>query len=565
MRRHIILLSTVLSIVSCTVDDYNTVPTKSASVFDGQIETGLEVDLGLSAIWAGYNVGAENPSQMGGYYSWGEVQIKDDYSENTYSLHETLSAGQYLSKDNDVATQVLGYGWQIPSADDWQELAEKCTISIASYNGIVGYVATSKVEGYEGKSIFFPCAGYRAGLNINNSGSQAVYWANKIVDNATTRAINSFFTEVTNGSELRINMPPKGVGGLVWCGYPVRGIKKFNLNWNAEDCFVERSTTSIEIEITGNAIWEISATNGAVCSPSSGIGDGNVTISFSPNDTYDIKKYQVTLTSPEFTESKVIEISQFGVIPDFKFATEVTSVDWNTESCSLELIASKDVEWSGSVKYADGTEVEGASLSPSSGVGAMDLMVTIPSSVNIKDKTRYYVELVTTDTRIPELIRTISTIIEQDECELTPFGTVWGNSLLAAWNSNGFTANTAFTAETATVSVSKSLSNPGKDNGYMQGKFKFSFVVAQSGTGTLSFYVEHTNASHKTKVSVKRGSETVSSKDFTLQTINSRTKLECELTVQEGDVVTLLYNDSSNYAKLYCGKSYPISWTLTNN
>ena len=71
MRRHIILLSTVLSIVSCTVDDYNTVPTKSASVFDGQIETGLEVDLGLSAIWAGYNVGAENPSQMGGYYSWG--------------------------------------------------------------------------------------------------------------------------------------------------------------------------------------------------------------------------------------------------------------------------------------------------------------------------------------------------------------------------------------------------------------------------------------------------------------------------------------------------------------
>jgi hypothetical protein len=271
------------------------------------------------------------------------------------------------------------------------------------------------------------------------------------------------------------------------------------------------------------------------------------------------------LTSPEFTESKVIEISQFGVIPDFKFATEVTSVDWNTESCSLELIASKDVEWSGSVKYADGTEVEGASLSPSSGVGAMGLMVTIPSSVNIKDKTRYYVELVTTDTRIPELIRTISTIIEQDECELTPFGTVWGNSLLAAWNSNGFTANTAFTAETATVSVSKSLSNPGKDNGYMQGKFKFSFVVAQSGTGTLSFYVEHTNASHKTKVSVKRGSETVSSKDFTLQTINSRTKLECELTVQEGDVVTLLYNDSSNYAKLYCGKSYPISWTLTNN
>ncbi len=45
-----------------------------------------EVDLGLPSgtIWAGWNVGASTPEQFGGYYAWGEIEEKNDYTWNTY-------------------------------------------------------------------------------------------------------------------------------------------------------------------------------------------------------------------------------------------------------------------------------------------------------------------------------------------------------------------------------------------------------------------------------------------------------------------------------------------------
>ena len=39
-----------------------------------------EVDLGLSVKWAGWNVGASSPEEYGGYYAWGEIEEKEDYS-----------------------------------------------------------------------------------------------------------------------------------------------------------------------------------------------------------------------------------------------------------------------------------------------------------------------------------------------------------------------------------------------------------------------------------------------------------------------------------------------------
>ena len=46
---------------------------------------GLEyVDLGLSVKWAAMNIGAAKASDHGGYYAWGEISNKDDYSWSTY-------------------------------------------------------------------------------------------------------------------------------------------------------------------------------------------------------------------------------------------------------------------------------------------------------------------------------------------------------------------------------------------------------------------------------------------------------------------------------------------------
>ncbi|MBP5539133.1 MAG: hypothetical protein J6X69_04800 [Bacteroidales bacterium] len=476
MKRTIILSIFLLSAFSCNKEDYNEVKPLKAPAFAGTIETSQEVDLGLNVLWCGYNVGAAEPAQCGNYYAWGELSPKDDYSESTYAHAGGLAAGQRLSPDKDVATAVFGEGWNTPSVSDWQELSDNCSISLASYNGTVGYVATSKVAGFEGKSIFFPCAGYRAGTTTNNVVAQALYWANQVVDNADTRAVNAFFTEVTSGSELRLNRPPKGVGGLVWCGYPVRAVKR-------------------------------------------------------------------------------------GIAPDFSFASASASIAWDTEACSFELVAGADVAWSASVKYPDGTAVAGASVSPASGTGAATVNVTLPTSSSVQGKTVYWVELTTADARIPEELRTIRAVVEQDVCPLTPFGTVWANSFLQAWAMEGFTANTPFTAETATATASSELANAGKDNGYLKGKFSFRFTVAQSGTGILSFAVLMGSATHTLTVSATRAGASVFSEVYTPGTNTQNTSINCEMTLKKGDIVTVAYNTATGNARLYCGKTTPISWT----
>lgn len=559
MRRYISLLF-ILLLASCSVEDFNTVKPISAPEFTGKIETGLEVDLGLTALWAGYNVGADTPSHSGSYYAWGETEVKAEYNEDNYIHNGKLVAGQKLSDSDDVATQKIGYGWMTPSAEDWQELADNCTITLAEYNGVVGYVATSKVAGYEGKSIFFPCSGYKAASNTNNVGSQALYWANRVVGNAETRAVNAFFTNQISGAALLLNMPPKGAGGLTWCGYPVRGIKKFNLDWNAVDCSVDRLSTSVEVEITGNAMWTIYASNGAICTPSSGTGAGKVVITFPKNETTKINNYQVTLTSPEFQDNKSFEITQFGEVPDFKFTQESIAVAWDAQAAVLELEASEDVSWSGIVKDVDGNEVIGASLSPSNGVGAASVNVILPYSTDIFDVTQYYVELTTSDSRIPVDIQTIRARIDQEICPYTPFGTVWGNSFMSAWNQSGFVANASFSAETATASGSSALSNPGKDNGYIKGKYIFTFTVAETGLGVLQFYTIIAAITHKFNITATRAGQTVFYKEYELGTTN-RTLVSCEMDLEKGDIVKIEYSNGSSNAKLLCGKSYPISWT----
>ena len=553
-------LSLALLLASCTVEDYNAVKPITAPEFTGNVEVQLEVDLGLTAVWAGYNIGAQKPSESGSYYAWGETDVKAEYLEDNYLHAGNLLPAQMLTTSNDIATVALGYGWMTPSAEDWQELADNCTITLASYDGTVGYVATSNVPGFEGRSIFFPCSGYKAASNTNNIGSQALYWANQIVENAETRAINAFFTNQTLGAELLLNMPPKGAGGLTWCGYPVRGIKKFMLDWDGADCSVDRMSTSVEVEITGNAMWTISATNGAICTPSSGTGAGKVVITFPENETTKINNYQVTLKSPEFNDDKSFEITQFGVVPDFKFTSEVIAVAWDAQSAAIALEASDDVVWSGVVKYADGTDVPGASLTPSNGMGAASINVTFPYSTNIINVTEYYIELTTTDTRIPVQIQTIRTQIEQGISPYAPFGTEWSNSFLSAWDQSGFVANTAFTAETATASGSSSLSNPGKDNGYIKGKYSFSFIVSETGTGVLQFYTTLGSKTHKFKITATRAGQTVFNKEYELGT-TERTHVSCEMNLEKGDLVKIVYNNGTSNAKLFCGKTYPISWT----
>ena len=89
------------------------------------------VDLGLSVYWATFNVGATNPHEPGDFFSWGEIEPKDNYDWTTYKWcngspnHFTKynTARDYgivdnkniLDPEDDVAHVKWGGKWRMPT------------------------------------------------------------------------------------------------------------------------------------------------------------------------------------------------------------------------------------------------------------------------------------------------------------------------------------------------------------------------------------------------------------------------------------------------------------------
>ena len=154
------------------------------------------VDLGLSVKWATCNIGADSPSDFGGYFAWGESSAKSVFQWTNYkywlrgdshhnvvlSMYNTNS--EYGSIDNkvqldlsdDAARQNWRGQWRIPTKDEWTELNSKCTWTWTALDGKHGY----KVTGENGNSIFLPAAGYRDGIILGYDGSYGYYWSSSL-------------------------------------------------------------------------------------------------------------------------------------------------------------------------------------------------------------------------------------------------------------------------------------------------------------------------------------------------------------------------------------------------
>ena len=148
------------------------------SIVDG-ICTDREVDLGLSAMWCGYNFGATSPEQAGGYYAMGETKTKDTYYESNYSV--VFPSGiEYFSgaPDYDVVAQEWGEDWHIPTNAEMEELL-KCDKEVAYYNGVKGI----KYTGPNGNSIFLPFVGYKKGTSLYGSKISGYYMSGSIINN----------------------------------------------------------------------------------------------------------------------------------------------------------------------------------------------------------------------------------------------------------------------------------------------------------------------------------------------------------------------------------------------
>ena len=142
------------------------------------------IDLGLPSgtKWASCNVGATKPEEYGSYYAWGETEEKEVYDWSNYihcdgsgdtchDLGPDISGTEY-----DVAHVKWGGKWCMPTLDEIKELLDNCTNEWTTLNGVNGRMFTSKING---KSIFFPAAGYRWSGDLDSPGECGYYWLSK--------------------------------------------------------------------------------------------------------------------------------------------------------------------------------------------------------------------------------------------------------------------------------------------------------------------------------------------------------------------------------------------------
>ena len=132
------------------------------------------VDLGLSVKWAICNIGAIAPEDNGYFYAWGEVSTRSDYC-----VKSKISKGKKRYDISgypkyDVASNLLGGYWRIPTMKEWQELIESCKWEWTVNNGVVGYRVTSNKNG---NSIFLPSTGFRSRTSHYYEGSRGYYWS----------------------------------------------------------------------------------------------------------------------------------------------------------------------------------------------------------------------------------------------------------------------------------------------------------------------------------------------------------------------------------------------------
>lgn len=139
------------------------------------------VDLGLPSglLWARANLGATIPESPGIYFSWGNTNGHPagagyDFSQAVYDTTPGASISADLSLSQDAARAVLGDPWRMPTAAEFKELNDNCTSVWTSINGMNGRLFTSRVNG---KTLFFPAAGYYGGVSLYGKGAYGYCWS----------------------------------------------------------------------------------------------------------------------------------------------------------------------------------------------------------------------------------------------------------------------------------------------------------------------------------------------------------------------------------------------------
>lgn len=241
-------LALLVAFTACKKETSKDTP-KEDKLPEGAVDLGIVITRGdgttYNLYWAACNVCetgfVSSPEIYGDYYAWGETGAKTNYNWQSYrwsgdshiSLNKYCTNSSYGTVDNitklqkaenpgetmdDVARAKLGGKWRMPTYTEWKALKDNTTWNTTNDyegTGVKGIIITSKVEGYEDKSIFLPYAGRRNGASLDDAGTHAFYWTSEVDKDEPCFAYSTCIT-TSDGSFLG--------GNYRECGEPVRAV-----------------------------------------------------------------------------------------------------------------------------------------------------------------------------------------------------------------------------------------------------------------------------------------------------------------------------------------------------
>ena len=127
--------------------------------FTTEAQTMEYVDLGLSVLWAAYNIGAESESEAGALLGYGDVTgLERSTSVNAYASDDIAASSDDVAYSLDIDGE-SPMSSQLPTASHVAELVSGTTQTWETVDGVEGMRFTAS----NGNSIFLPAAGYRSG------------------------------------------------------------------------------------------------------------------------------------------------------------------------------------------------------------------------------------------------------------------------------------------------------------------------------------------------------------------------------------------------------------------
>lgn len=142
------------------------------------------VDLGLPSglKWAKRNIGAEKETDYGMYFKFGDVvgHGAQDCNHDGSTPAVEVDGNNHLLPAYDVATQIMGEGYRMPTKEEMDELISNTDHAVVTIDGVSGmrYSKKGDVNTY----IFVPFAGGCFNRSFFEAGIASSLWSSTLED-----------------------------------------------------------------------------------------------------------------------------------------------------------------------------------------------------------------------------------------------------------------------------------------------------------------------------------------------------------------------------------------------